>query len=462
MNKSSKHYHLIGIGGIGMGSLAALLLSQGNKVSGSDLRENDMVVSLREKGAEIVIGHKGSNIINPDYVVYSSAVSMDNSEIKLAQEKNILILKRAEVLARLINEKKSITVAGAHGKTTTSAMMAHLFRGAGRDPTIAVGGILNNGKYSAVLGKGDYSIAEVDESDGSFLYFASYYAIITNIDFEHVDYYKDFEHIVDTYRKFVQKIDLNGCLFFNGDDSRLKDLALECQGKTISYGIGTQNLIFAKDVEYSGFRSRFQCVSHDQSLGEVELNVPGRHNVINALGVIAVAQQAGISFNVIQKHLKGFQGVQRRFSVCADIHDILIIDDYAHHPVEIHATLESARLLNKKRVIIVFQPHRYSRTKFFKDDFIRVLKECDYLIITDIYAASENYQEDIHSESICREIKDSGKKNVFYLKKEMIVDHLLENVESGDLVLLLGAGSINQLAKEFCFGLKKRFEGVLK
>jgi UDP-N-acetylmuramate--alanine ligase len=453
-----KHYHLIGIGGIGVGTLASLLLAKGHKVSGSDVKESELTTQLRKKGAEIFIGHHASNVKDPDYVVYSSAIRMANPEMMESGIRNLPLLKRAEVLAQLVNEQTAITIAGAHGKTTTTSMVSSLLLNAQLKPTTAVGGIINSqeASYNAHLGEGKYFVAEVDESDGTFLYFRPTYSIITNIDFEHVDFYKDWKGIVEAYRKFIDYTHDQGAVIACAEDERLKSLVQESRKTAIFYGLNESCDLWAKNIVSDGFHSSFECFTKKGKLGNFELNVPGTHNVLNALACITIGLQLNISVEVMQKTLKDFTGVKRRFQLRGKVDDIMIVDDYGHHPTEIVATLKAARLFNKKRLVTVFQPHRYSRTKFLLNEFVESLTLTDQLVITDIYAASEKPSEGVGIEELLTPLQKILGERLTYLKKEDILSHLAESVKSGDLVLFLGAGDINHYCDDLINILSKK------
>ena len=342
-----KHYHFIGVGGVGMGTLASLLLAKGHTVSGSDLKDSELTTQLRKNGALISIGHHASNVKEPDHVVYSSAIPMTNPEMMESVIRNIPLLKRAEVLAQLVNEQIGITIAGAHGKTTTTSMISCLLLNAGIKPTTAVGGIINGNTYNAHLGEGKYFVAEVDESDGTFLYFRPTYSIITNIDFEHVDFYKDWKGILEAYRKFIDYTNDQGALIVCAQDQKLKELVKETNKKVIYYGLDESCDVWAKNIVSDGFHSRFDCFTKRGLVAQFELIVPGNHNVLNALACISLGLQLGVSVEIIQKTLKEFGGVKRRFQLRGKVDEIMVIDDYGHHPTEIEATLKAARLFNK-------------------------------------------------------------------------------------------------------------------
>ncbi len=445
-----KHYHFIGIGGIGMGTLASLLLDKGYRVSGSDIKDNELTALLKKKGANIFIGHSVDNIKGAGYVVHSSAIRVTNPEMIAAVSRDIPLLKRAELLAQLVNDQTGITIAGAHGKTTTTSMVSNMLLKAGLNPTTAVGGIINGDTaYNANLGAGKYFVAEADESDGTFLYFAPQYSIITNIDFEHVDFYKNWDNIIAAYRRFIQRTRPGGCLIVCGEDPRLKQLVAEEKADSITYGFGPQFDVYAQNSVHEGYSTRFDCYYQGKELGAVDLVVPGRHNVLNALAAIALGLRLGILFETMRASLQTFDGVKRRFQLKGNFDDIMVVDDYGHHPTEIVATLSAAKSFNRKRLVVAFQPHRYSRTKFLMEEFVQSFKLSDYLVITDVYAASEKPSEGADIHELYAKIQAEYGAGAIYLKKEKIVEHLLEVVRPGDLLLTLGAGDITQLSDQF-------------
>ena len=446
----SKHYHLIGIGGIGMGTLASLLLDQGHTVSGSDLKDNELTLGLRKRGVCVSIGHRTGNIVkNIDTVVYSSAIRVNNPELIESESRNIPVLQRAQVLAGLVNGQVGITIAGAHGKTTTTSMVSSLLINAGLHPTTAIGGIINNhAAYNAHLGEGKYFVAEVDESDGTFLYFNPHYSIITNMDFEHVDFYKNWEGITRAFAKFMGCTHSDGCLIVCGEDKKLAGLARQQKAAAVTYGMSGQQDVYAARVKTDGFQSFFSCHTRKGKLGDFELNVPGRHNILNALACISLGLKLGISYEVMFKTLKSFTGVKRRFQLKGCVNEVTVIDDYGHHPTEIQATLNAARLFALKRLITVFQPHRYSRTKFLLNEFVEHLALSDELILTDIYAAGEKMSEGIEVGALFERLKKKLGPRVIFLKKEDILKYLLDYVQAGDMVIFLGAGDIYHLSDE--------------
>ncbi|MDP8212672.1 MAG: UDP-N-acetylmuramate--L-alanine ligase [Candidatus Zapsychrus exili] len=443
-----KHCHFIGIGGIGMGALAVLLIDKGYAVSGSDVRENSMIDKLKSKGAAIFIGHDAKNIEGADSVIFSSAIRDDNVELLEAKQRGIDIKQRAELLADLMKDHIAITVAGAHGKTTTSSMISNLLIEADLKPTIAVGGIINQISSNARLGEGKYFVSEVDESDGSFLKFIPDFSIITNVDFEHVDYYKDFNSVLDAYRNFIDKTKDDGLIIAFGEDKNLMTL-LKASGRTYkTYGFCNDCDVYANNIEFDNFSSSFNCVYEAEDLGRVVLRTPGRHNILNALACISLGLSLEIDFDTISSSFNSFSGVSRRFELIADIGGIKIVDDYGHHPTEIKETLKTANNLKQNKLIVVFQPHRYSRTKFLFDEFKTSFYDCDQLIVTDIYAASESSIDGITSEKLVDAIKENN-PNATYLKKDDIIERLIDIAEEGDIVMTLGAGDITNISKEF-------------
>ena len=444
-----QHYHFIGIGGIGMGTLATILQKKGFQISGSDLKLNDLTEHLQKNGAKIFNKHQASHVRGADYVVYSSAIHGDNPEMIEAHSLGLSILRRAELLAKLVNDEMGIAVAGAHGKTTTASMISHLLIQAGLKPTTAVGAIINSAQtYNANVGDGKYFVAEVDESDGTFLYFTPYFSVITNIDFEHVDYYQNWDNILDAYKKFIEHTKPSGHVIICGEDRYLQNLTAQSSVKVIRYGFSLSFDVYATNIKTQGYSTKFDCSTKFRSLGPVTLHIPGKHNVLNALACITVGLKLGIDFSMIQKSLKSFTGAKRRFQLKGEIDGVMIVDDYGHHPTEIKVTLEAARSFGKKRIITIFQPHRYSRTKFLLDEFVDVFKTCEYLILTDIYAASEKETAGVSTEQLFDKIHAQKSSPLFYLPKDKIIQHLLTVLKPDDLILFLGAGDIYHLSDE--------------
>ncbi len=453
-----QHYHLIGIGGIGMAGLASLLLSQGVKVSGSDVKESALIQTLREKGAVIAIGHDVGHIEQPDYVVFSSAIKADNPELLAARTQHIPVLKRAQLLAQMMDGHTGITVAGAHGKTTTSSMVAHLLIRSGLKPTVAVGGMIRDLDANALLGESGYFVAELDESDGSFLLFHPKVSVVTNIDYEHIDYYGSWEHILQSYKKFLNQTQPEGTLIVCGEDERLQELLPAVDRDRLIYGFQPRHDLYAQNIQFDTeglAQTRFTCVTDQGALGEVVLPTLGRHNVLNALACVGVGIKIGLDFSAISSSLASYPGVNRRLQLKGRAKEVCIYDDYGHHPTEIKAVLSAARFLKNKRLITVFQPHRYSRTQFLFHDFVQALKQSDILIVTDIYGASEVPIEGVNSEALVASMKQAGNQNVCFLPQNEIVDYLLDFVRAGDVVLTLGAGDIYKAGERLLTALRE-------
>jgi len=453
--KKGKHYHLIGIGGIGMGAIAELLIARGGRVSGSDVVENKVTARLKQKGAHIFKGHHASNIFGADVVIFSAAVTEANPELAAARRENIPVLKRAQMLAELMKGYEGITVAGAHGKTTTAAMIERILSYAGFSPSSAIGGVVNGVPSNAFQGTGRYFVAELDESDGSFLYFSPMFSVITNIDFEHIDYYKNWENILSSYRKFISMTKEIGIIFACASDERLISL-LEQSGRNYkTYGLDDKADFYARDIVFNDFSSEFDCFFRHERLGHIKLNVPGIHNVVNAMAAVGLCTQLSVDFNAIAEALAMYQGVGRRFQILLDCAGIMVIDDYAHHPTEINMTIQTAMRIKRERLITVFEPHRYSRLHFLMDEFAKSLGASDYPIVTDVYAASEPCIDGVTAKVLNEKIRMLTGRNSCYIPKETIVDVLSEIVREGDIVLAMGAGDISRIAHELAARLRK-------
>jgi len=458
MNEKKLHIHFIGIGGSGMSGLASILLDLGYKISGSDIATSKITKRLADKGAIIFKGHNENNVEGVNLVVISSAISESNSEIRGAIDRKITIIKRAEMLARLMNNKYGIAVAGTHGKSTTASMISLLLEKSGFDPTVVVGGELNNFKNNAKLGKGNYIVVEADESDGSFLELNPRMAVVTNIEDDHLDHYGNMENILKEFKKFIDKVPDNGRVILCKDCDNVKGLAKQCERNYVSYGIFTEADLVAKDIELDKLNSKSKIYWQGEKIGELYLKVAGYHNILNALAAIAVARELGISFMEITKILETFQGVHRRMEIVANLNDkILILDDYAHHPTEIKATLDALRTSwQDRRIIAVFQPHRYSRTKLLAEKFGKAFFDADCVVINDIYSANEPPISGISGETIFKEVKKSNHRQIKYLpSKDDILSYLSEIVQSGDIIITMGAGDIWTVGQELAEQLKK-------
>ena len=453
----TKHLHFVGIGGIGMSGLAELLLNQGYTVSGSDMTETDITQNLQKMGGQIYVGHSAENIGNADVVVHSSAVKSDNPEIEAANEKGIPVIRRAEMLAELVRLKPyAVAVAGTHGKTTTTSIAGMVMTEAGLDPTIIVGGVVRSLATNARLGDGDYIVAEADEFDRSFLTLSPTIAIITNIEIEHLDIYKDLDDIKNTFLTFASRVPFYGAVIACIDEPHLREILPDIKKRVITYGLDESAEVRAVDISYESGESRFDLFNDGDDLGEIRLHLPGVHNVKNALGVIALALELDIPFDIVAKTLNEFEGVRRRFEIKKRIAGMMIVDDYAHHPTEVKSSLSAAQTGWNRRVIAVFQPHLYSRTRDFKDEFGSSFNHADVVIITDIYPAREAPIEGVTGKLIADAVESSGHKEVHYLpEKEKIADFLMEFATEGDMIITIGAGDINKVGEEFIQKLER-------
>lgn len=452
------HYHLIGIGGIGMSGIAHLLLKRGIQVSGSDVKTNKSTDALAALGAEIFIGHDARNIKGADLIIYSSAIAGNNPEILAAQPKNIPYIKRAQALANLMLDKTVITVTGSHGKTTTASLISFMLLKAGFAPTIAVGGIMRNIDTNAYWGEGDYFVAEADESDGTFLYYLPKYSVITNIDREHLDYYKDFDTEVRAFADYIGSTRDDGCLFCCNDDPILKRLLADSRKKYVFFGLQETADIFPRNIVMKDLTSGFDCFYRGKLLDRFFLNLGGLHNVSNAMAVIALGLEMGIDKAVMKEALSEFKGAGRRLEIKFKDEKYLLLDDYAHHPTEIQATLQAVKNLGYRRIVAVFQPHRFSRTKLLLDEFGKCFGAADKVMVTDIYAASEPPVEGVSAGSVCDKIKEHlpGKAVEFVLKDD-ILSRVMEGLEYGDVIITLGAGDIAKVSDQIAGELRKLF-----
>ncbi len=437
--------HFVGIGGSGMSGIAEVLLDLGHVVSGSDLRETPVTQRLGELGATICYGHAAENLGLADVVVISSAVSADNPEVLAARGKKIPVIPRAEMLAELMRLKYSVTIAGAHGKTSTTSMTGLLLQDAGLDPTVVIGGRLQALGSNARVGKGEFIVVEADESDRSFLLLPAVFAVITNIDAEHLDQYRNMDDIKKAFVRFASKVPFYGSVILCIDNEGNRTIMPQIERRIVTYGFSEEADFRAVPIYMKEFSSEFQVHHHGMNLGSLQLNVPGVHNIVNSLAALAVASELGISFDTARKSLATFHGVDRRFQLKAQANDILIIDDYAHHPSEIEATLTAARSGWNRRIIAVFQPHRYTRLLHLLDGFANCFRNADLLILTDIYPAGEKPIEGVNIEKLAAAI--SGKQVWVHKDLETLPEMTLSLAKPGDLVLFLGAGSITSVAE---------------
>ncbi|MEA2014003.1 MAG: UDP-N-acetylmuramate--L-alanine ligase [Thermodesulfobacteriota bacterium] len=444
MYRRVKQIHFIGIGGIGMSGIAEVLLNLGYKISGSDIEMSDITARLESLGAVICRGHRSSNLINADVVVKSTAVGEDNPEVIEAHSRKIPVIPRAEMLAELLKMKYSIAVSGCHGKTTTTSIISTVLDYGGLDPTMVIGGRLDRIGSNARLGEGEIIVAEADESDGSFLQLNPYIAVITNIDREHLDYYPGIGEIKDAFLQFANSVPFYGSVILCGDCNNVRDILPRVKRKTITYGIHNDTDFRADDISFSGLMSRFSLYHREKLLGEIEMQVPGLFNVYNSMAAVAVSLELGMEFSTIQKGLSAYKGVYRRLEIKGQAGGVTVVDDYGHHPTEIKAVLAAAKnAWEGRRFVVIFQPHRYSRTSVLFDEFLDSFADADILILTDIYAASEKEIKGVHSINLCKGIKDQGHGDVIYLSSfKEIIDHVSDMVKPGDVIITLGAGDV--------------------
>lgn len=451
-----KHIHMIGIGGTGMNGIAEVLLNLGYKVSGSDIKENEATRRLSKLGADISISHQAENIQGADVVVTSTAIKEDNVEVLEANRHKIPVIPRAEMLAELMRLKNGIAVAGSHGKTSTTSMVAQILERDGFDPTIIVGGRLNTIGAHAKLGEGDFIVAEADESDRSFLYLSPFIAVLTNLDEEHLDQYKSVEELKTYFVNFANKVPFYCPVVLCLDDSNLQALIPRLERRIITYGFSPQADVFATDPQFDHFSSQSNLFWKGQKLGILELNVPGIHNIYNAMASVGVGMDLNIPSSTILKALKEYSGMGRRFELKKNINDILVIEDYAHHPTEIKNTLDSAKKGWLRRVVAVFQPHRYTRLSFLMKKFATSFNQADVVVITEIYPAGENPISGVSGKVLFEEIQRFGHKNIHYEPELKNIPSLLEKfVLPKDMVLFMGAGNIYKIIPESI----KRLEG---
>lgn len=438
------HIHFVGIGGIGMSGIAELLLNLGYKVSGSDISASDITRRLERLGGIIFKGHSEEQIHGADVVVRSSAVGLENPEVVAAAQASIPVIPRAEMLAELMRLKYSVAIAGAHGKTSTTSIVASVLAKGGLDPTVVIGGKLKSIDSNALLGEGDYIVAEADESDGSFLKMSPTIAVVTNIDREHLDFYEGLNHIQEVFLSFIEKIPFYGLAVLCLDNEPIQEIIPNIQKRFTTYGMSTQADFRAKDVVFEGLKSRFKVYHLGTLLGEIELNLPGIHNVYNSLASIAVGIELDIPFDVIKSALQTAEGVQRRLEIKGEKRGVTVVDDYGHHPTEIKATLQAAKeCWPDRRIVAVFQPHRYSRTRALFDDFTRAFYQSDLLIVLPIYPAGEKEIKGVDGQSLFEGIRLHGHRDVVYKQNfETTVSHLKEILTSNDILLTLGAGDV--------------------
>ncbi len=443
MLENMKKLHFIGIGGVGMSAIAYVVHKLGGQVSGSDEKSSRLTENLEREGVKIYYGHARGQIGQCDAVVLSTAINQSNPEVAEARERGIPVLHRSDILAALINSNFGIAVAGAHGKTTTTSMLSCLAVAAGLDPTVLIGGEVAALGGNARYGKSDYLIAEADESDGSFLKFFPHLAILTNIENDHMDFYHTMERMHGAFAQFAGQLAEGGALILCFDDKALRELAKSVKQKVISYAIDDDADYCAKNVQYDKDGTSYDVFYKGDLLGQIRLAVPGRHNVLNSLAVVAAGRFLNLAFPSIADALQSFSGAKRRFEIKGRMNGALVVDDYAHHPTEIKTTLTAARQTRPNRLICAFQPHRYTRTQFLKEDFGKCFDVCDLLILTDIYAASEQPIAGVNGQTLVEEVKrQTGQEAVYAATVGDVADYLAGIAQEGDMIVTVGAGDI--------------------
>ncbi len=451
-----QHIHFVGVGGVGMAGIAEVILGQGYKVSGSDLSENALTKRLRNLGADIFCGHRAENIQGADVIVRSSAVSWDNAELVAAQNQHIPIVPRAEMLGELMRFHYGIAIAGTHGKTTTTSLVASILAEAKLDPTFVIGGQLNHFGSTARLGSGQYLVAEADESDASFLYLNPTIAVVTNIDADHMETYQnDFSQLRSTFVDFIHRLPFYGLAVLCIDDPVVQEILPQIHRSYLTYGLTEEADYSASEISYHGTQAQFTVKRAGLKALKITLNLPGRHNVLNALAAIAVASRLKVSDEDIQRALAQFEGVGRRFQIYGHFAlkqggQVTLLDDYGHHPREIKVTLEAARQCwPGKRLVMVYQPHRYSRTKALFHDFCEILSQVDALLLIEVYSAGESYIAGADGRALIEGIGNKGKlKPLFIEKKEFLPEALQRTLQDGDILLMQGAGDIGAMSAQ--------------
>ena len=445
----TKHIHFVGIGGVGISGIAEVMLNQGFRVSGSDLKQSETTDRLAALGVDIYIGHSAVNMEGADVLVVSSAVPSSNVEVVSARERKIPVIARIEMLAELMRMKYSIAVAGTHGKTTTTAMAASVLEHGGLDPTVVDGGIITALGSNIRLGSGEFMVVEADEAYGSIHKVAPTIAVVTNIDNDHLDYYHTMDEIKRAFLSFINRVPFYGVAVLCLDEENIQELVPKIEKRFTTYGVETQADLTANEMQVDGTGTSYNVNRNGQVLGKIHIKLPGRHNVANSLAAVTVGLELDIPFQSIAEALAAFPGVHHRFELLGDVNDILVVDDYGHHPTEIKATLRAARETYHRRIVAIFQPHRYTRVSLLADDFARCFYQADILLVTEVYSALEDPIEGASGESLAAAIRDHGHKNVTYMPdKEKIADAVCKMIQPGDLVITLGAGDIWKVGKE--------------
>src|SRR5499427_929591 len=444
--------HFVGIGGIGMSGIAEVLLNLGYLVTGSDLHESEATKRLRSLGAQVFVGHQEENLaVNPSVVVISTAVKYSNPEVLEARRRQIPVIARAEMLAELMRMKYGVAVAGSHGKTTTTSIIAAVLSSAGLDPTMVIGGRVHMLGSNAKLGQGEYLVAEADESDGSFLFLSPTISVVTTVDAEHLDFYGDLAAVQRAFTQFINKVPFYGCSIICLDQPHIRSLVPQIRRRCITYGLASQADYMARDLRLAGLRSHFEVFRTGERLGQFSLNLPGTHNVANALAAIAVGAELDIPLSAIAQALEEFSGVQRRFDRRGVRDGITVMDDYGHHPEEIRQTLRAAKAVwPEARLVVVFQPHRYTRTHLLLQEFYTAFRDADALVLLEIYAAGELPLPGVTTALLYEGLIGHGQREVYYLQERAaIVPFLRRYVREHDVLLTLGAGDVWQIGEAF-------------
>ena len=451
-----KHVHLVGIGGAGMSGIAEVLLNLGYVISGSDLKSSDVTDRLASLGARVRIGHDASNIEGADVVVVSTAVSRSNPEIVAARERLVPVIPRVEMLAELMRMKFSVAVGGTHGKTTTTSLISAVMSAGGLDPTVVVGGKISSMGTGARLGASEYIVAEADESDGSFLKLSPTVAVVTTVDEEHLDYYSGLEEIKSACTRFANSVPFYGCSVVCLDQPNIQSIIGDIERRVISYGLTSQADVQAVSVETAGERTRFAIASRGKELGRIEITMPGSHNVYNSTAAVAVGLELGVPFEAIASALRDFEGIARRFDIRGEVHDVLVLDDYGHHPVEVRTTLSAAAARWNRRLVVLFQPHRYTRTQKLLEEFGRSFNDATVLLVAGIYAASEEPIPGVSGASIVEAARRHGHRDAEYAEElNEIYERAMSVIRPGDVVVTLGAGDIYKVGERILASLRE-------
>lgn len=451
------HIYFVGIGGIGMSGIAEVLINLGYPVSGSDMKRSAITDRLRRLGAKIHIGHSERNVKDIDVMVVSSAVKASNPEVVVANKRKIQIVQRAEMLAEIMRlAKYGVAVAGTHGKTTTTSLLATVLHTAGIDPTAVIGGMVRSLRSNAKLGRGEFMVTEADESDGSFLKLYPSICVVTNMDPEHMDHYGTFDKYREAFFQFCSQVPFFGLAILCGEHPETCAIHTKLEKRSLLYGFSKKHDWNAQNIEFVGPVCHYDLYAKDKFVAKIELNTPGQHNVLNSLAVVAVCREIGVDIKLIKKGMKQFRGVGRRMEVLYKSKDMMVIDDYGHHPAEIQATLQAIRRAFAGRLVVLFQPHRYTRTKDLFEDFLQSFELADYLFVTGIYAAGETPIKGVTGKILAEKLAKKYKDKVVYLQQsESMVEQIVGKLQSGDVFLSLGAGDVTKIGHEVAKALKK-------